>query len=1440
MKYYKWLSLWSSNKLTKKTSFLFYAQQNKFSRIKRKVKSVNGEKNIYFEKKEKTDKDTIYLTTGLIDEKCKGDTNKKTDNQMGKQNLEDNKNEEIKKKKKYEQVRKKLYKKYNYYEIESDPHNICKHDKAYENINELNIHKMLLLGLKKMHIYQLNQMQLNTFLTIQQGKDVIINYPDGSGKTIAYLLPILNNLYFVHDYLEQIILNSYNDTTSERSICNNLIVNNYKCNNNFNVYDEMSNYLLKYTHYKNHVFFEDNTLDINDKMKKDFHLLPPSFDEHNENVFILPTVGRRSKKKKLTSKRNNSNSRSNNSGNNSSNNRSNNSRNSNNARSVFNSNSASSGFMDASCVDLDQNTQLKKVNNISIINKLIEIIKINNVNLSNLNSDNINRQELEKLDNILKYHISGKKESNCEKTANSAECIYRYLTLNPLQINKSVIILTINKDNISQIVNVIKQLDVLDRINVQTLNDVPYVNSAQGVEKAGKEEEEEEEYIRKNHFDLENLQVENVKRLNNSVLCNDQIMWACSDIIVSTPDIFLNSYKDNRSNNNILPSIIIFDEIDMLFQNNAYRNTMMNIFHIIKKRPEIYNPHVDISNQNIENINETIERMLINREVNYGSGSSYNVEDKKRGRNSFDSLNSNFSPSANLQHANCAEAYDETKTEIPQVKKTNGGISSNENVTITASGKYHGEEYAKYKNNSCSATTGSAIAQVADPMNNCYQERDYSKGVREKKEYIPLNQLIYVCSTLPSVGHTTAGSMLAERFNHLIEIVCKGNYKIAKNICTQWVELNREKILNLYLYNSNKYNNDNNSCNTINRSIIHSSNRDNTIGSANLKDFSLSSRINELENSSFEHRLDILIYILKKYHEQTLNFEVYQRSEYSEHSHVDVKKNEKEVREEQVNEKNVSEKQVNEKKRPLDLSSKKKFSLIDKYPIYKTIVFVNSIKDCIKIFSFLKKHNWPVFSFHKNLSLNSRIQNLHKFYYSKVGILITTDLLSRGIDTKNIDHVINFHFPSDAITYIHRLGKMNRLNSHTSSEYGRSRISGNMHTTYSPNGDDCIDDNDKNDKNDDCYNENEQHDDQNHHNVQLTGRNTPSCMHWVKSSQKKVEKMKYHNEDLTDKRKKKKKNFLVTNFISTSNLPLAHSIRNYNNNDLNLLSLFSRKKSFKMKIKRNNDETNKNKYIYVDSVDDVDLDINNHRLNTLLHQMSETNDHRQMNNGHLEGVSSCASTQNNAYVQAPFTVFSLEDDDEEEDDNDSDDKNDDNDKNNDHDERESRYPKAEWNSGTLSADPGEHSIQNSNENAFSTGVRAKNVTKKFDDFTDDHTQNSYTKCTQEYTGKNKKNKLNKIGKNHDNHNADISCNHVKEMYEGKKNFDQNKPIQYPNLRRTANLTIPSWDDVKFDHKKFVVERFKSKDCYLVSQVKRGKLILNNFDNNNDNEDELLF
>jgi ATP-dependent RNA helicase DDX51/DBP6 len=65
-------------------------------------------------------------------------------------------------------------------------------------------------------------------------------------------------------------------------------------------------------------------------------------------------------------------------------------------------------------------------------------------------------------------------------------------------------------------------------------------------------------------------------------------------------------------------------------------------------------------------------------------------------------------------------------------------------------------------------------------------------------------------------------------------------------------------------------------------------------------------------------------------------------------------------------------------------------------------------------------------AFSGNLSTPDREKLLAKFASNSINCLISTDLITRGIDIPDIDMVVNFDVPSHITTYVHRAGRTGR------------------------------------------------------------------------------------------------------------------------------------------------------------------------------------------------------------------------------------------------------------------------------------------------------------------------------------------------------------------------------------------------------------------------------
>eukprot|EP01156_Anaeramoeba_ignava_P022202 Anaeramoba_ignava/c20369_g1_i6.p2 GENE.c20369_g1_i6~~c20369_g1_i6.p2 ORF type:complete len:222 (+),score=70.03 c20369_g1_i6:1650-2315(+) len=66
-------------------------------------------------------------------------------------------------------------------------------------------------------------------------------------------------------------------------------------------------------------------------------------------------------------------------------------------------------------------------------------------------------------------------------------------------------------------------------------------------------------------------------------------------------------------------------------------------------------------------------------------------------------------------------------------------------------------------------------------------------------------------------------------------------------------------------------------------------------------------------------------------------------------------------------------------------------------------------------------------SLHSDKSVQERAQNLELFKNGEVRFLICTDAAARGLDIKGLPYLINFTLPDDEKIYIHRVGRVGRM-----------------------------------------------------------------------------------------------------------------------------------------------------------------------------------------------------------------------------------------------------------------------------------------------------------------------------------------------------------------------------------------------------------------------------
>lgn len=118
-------------------------------------------------------------------------------------------------------------------------------------------------------------------------------------------------------------------------------------------------------------------------------------------------------------------------------------------------------------------------------------------------------------------------------------------------------------------------------------------------------------------------------------------------------------------------------------------------------------------------------------------------------------------------------------------------------------------------------------------------------------------------------------------------------------------------------------------------------------------------------------------------------------------------------------------------------------TLCDLYSAFsasQSIIYVNSKKMADILSNKLMNDDFTVSCIHGDMSQSLRDQIIKEFRDGESRVLITTDLLSRGIDIQQISIVINYDIPKEIENYIHRIGRSGR--------YGRKGVAINFITTY--------------------------------------------------------------------------------------------------------------------------------------------------------------------------------------------------------------------------------------------------------------------------------------------------------------------------------------------------------------------------------------------------------
>ena len=108
--------------------------------------------------------------------------------------------------------------------------------------------------------------------------------------------------------------------------------------------------------------------------------------------------------------------------------------------------------------------------------------------------------------------------------------------------------------------------------------------------------------------------------------------------------------------------------------------------------------------------------------------------------------------------------------------------------------------------------------------------------------------------------------------------------------------------------------------------------------------------------------------------------------------------------------------------------------------ISQSIIYCNSKRSVEYLTNKMEEANFTVSYIHGEITVDEREYTMSQFRNGKTRVLISTDLLARGIDVQQVSIVINYEIPARVDNYLHRIGRSGR--------YGRKGVAINFMTYY--------------------------------------------------------------------------------------------------------------------------------------------------------------------------------------------------------------------------------------------------------------------------------------------------------------------------------------------------------------------------------------------------------
>uniref|UniRef100_A0A146ULS5 RNA helicase n=1 Tax=Fundulus heteroclitus TaxID=8078 RepID=A0A146ULS5_FUNHE len=95
--------------------------------------------------------------------------------------------------------------------------------------------------------------------------------------------------------------------------------------------------------------------------------------------------------------------------------------------------------------------------------------------------------------------------------------------------------------------------------------------------------------------------------------------------------------------------------------------------------------------------------------------------------------------------------------------------------------------------------------------------------------------------------------------------------------------------------------------------------------------------------------------------------------------------------------------------------------------VTQSVIFCNTRKIVEWLQNEMQERQHPIAAIHGDMLQDERNRIMQGFLEGQSRVLLTTDLLARGIDVQQVSLVINFDLPKDRESYIHRIGRGGRF-----------------------------------------------------------------------------------------------------------------------------------------------------------------------------------------------------------------------------------------------------------------------------------------------------------------------------------------------------------------------------------------------------------------------------